>query len=135
MLPIAYTNPDSRNDGKKVSTIASWLARSWLRVTMLIAMPNESAPARKIAAIAKSNATLPRRGTWNKNSPMTTASSTSSMPNPKYGNSLPRTISLPFTGVEMSCSIVPVSHSRATVRDVSSAAITDITTAISPGMM
>ena len=35
----------------------------------------------------------------------------------------------------MSCSIVPRSHSLATVRDVSSAAITIMITAIRPGMM
>ena len=33
---ILFVNPDSRNDGRKVSTMASWLARSWLLVTMLI---------------------------------------------------------------------------------------------------
>ena len=40
-----------------------------------------------------------------------------------------------MTGVEMSCSIVPVSHSRATVSEVSRAAMTIMITAISPGMM
>ena len=41
----------------------------------------------------------------------------------------------PFTGVEISCSIVPRSHSRATVNEVISAAMTIINTPIRPGMM
>ena len=55
MLAMAYMKPESRNEGRKVSTMASWLARSWLWVTMLMSMPSESAPARKIAAMAKSS--------------------------------------------------------------------------------
>ncbi|OQB78215.1 MAG: hypothetical protein BWX88_05206 [Planctomycetes bacterium ADurb.Bin126] len=72
--------PDSRNDGRNVSTIASWLASSWLLVTMLMTIPSDSAPARNTAAMAKSSAALPRSGTWKRNSPMSTASDTSSMP-------------------------------------------------------
>jgi hypothetical protein len=40
-----------------------------------------------------------------------------------------------FTGVEMSCSIVPRSHSRAMVSEVSSAAIRPMITAMMPGTM
>jgi hypothetical protein len=60
---------------------------------------------------------------------------TSSIPRAKYGSSLPRIISDGVTGVERSCSIVPCSHSRATVKDVSMAAITIMMTEIRPGTM
>ena len=59
MFPMANMNPDSRNDGRKVGTIASWLARSCDFATMLITMPIDSGPARKIAAIPNRSATLP----------------------------------------------------------------------------
>ena len=48
---------------------------------------------------------------------------------------MPRINSPPRTGVAMSCSIVPRSHSRATVSEVNSAAMTIMMTAISPGTM
>ena len=44
-------------------------------------------------------------------------------------------ISSDVTGVEMSCSIVPRSHSRATVSDVSNTPTTAITIAATPGTM
>ena len=44
-------------------------------------------------------------------------------------------ISSEVTGVEMSCSIVPRSHSRATVSDVSNTPTTAITIAATPGTM
>jgi len=53
----------------------------------------------------------------------------------KYGVSLPRISSGPRTGVAMSCSMVPVSHSRATVSEVSRAAMSMTMTAMRPGTM
>ena len=48
------------------------------------------------------------------------------MPMQKYGISLPRINSAPLTGVEMSCSMVPRSHSRATVSEVSALRLLDM---------
>jgi hypothetical protein len=135
MFRMGYMNPDNRNEGRKVSTIASWLARSCDFVVMLITIPIDRAPVRKIAAIPKRRATLPRSGTWKRNSPIPTARRTSSIPRTKYGRSLPNTSSRARMGVAMSCSIVPVSHSLATVREVRRAAITIMMTAIRPGTM
>jgi len=44
------------------------------------------------------------------------------------------TSSAGFTGVDMSCSMVPLSHSLAMVREVRTETMTDIMRAISPGM-
>ena len=57
------------------------------------------------------------------------------MPMTKYGTSLPSMISSGVTGVEISCSMVPRSHSRAMVSEVRKAPITDITSARTPGTM
>ena len=48
---------------------------------------------------------------------------------------MPSIISIAVTGVEMSCSIVPRSHSRAMVSEVRNAPMTDMTSASTPGMM
>ena len=81
MLAMVNMKPDSRNAGRNVATIATWLASSWLLVTMLIehAHRQRARPGRS-AAMPNSSATLPRSGTWNRNSPISTASSTSNMP-------------------------------------------------------
>ena len=44
-------------------------------------------------------------------------------------------ISIAVTGVEINCSMVPRSHSRAMVSEVRNAPMTDITSARTPGMM
>ena len=44
-------------------------------------------------------------------------------------------ISIALTGVEISCSMVPRSHSRAMVSEVRNAPMTDMTNASTPGMM
>ncbi len=44
-------------------------------------------------------------------------------------------ISIAVTGVEINCSIVPRSHSRAMVSEVRNAPMTDMTSASTPGMM
>ena len=59
----------------------------------------------------------------------------SATPTTKKASILPSTISAARTGVESSCSMVPISHSRATVSEVSSAAMTIIMAAIRPGTM
>ncbi len=46
---------------------------------------------------------------------------------------MPAITSVPVTGVEMSCSIVPRSHSRAIVSEVRKVPITAITSATTPG--
>ena len=55
------------------------------------------------------------------------------IPITKYGNNFPIWISSLPTGVEISCSIVPRSHSRAIVSEVRNAPTTAITIATTPG--
>ena len=57
----------------------------------------------------------------------------SASPTTKYASILPSTISAGRSGVESNCSMVPISHSRAMVSEVSSDAIIMRITAISPG--
>ena len=102
---------------------------------MEIRIPRLSPPKRNTAEITASSATFPRSGTSKRNTAMTTVIAISRYPIRKYGMSLPRTSSGGFTGVAMSCSMVPRSHSRATVSDVRRAAITTMITAMRPGMM
>ncbi len=59
----------------------------------------------------------------------------SAVPTTKYAESLPSAISAGRTGVESSCSMVPFSHSRATVSEPRFAAMIITITAISPGTM
>ena len=74
-------------------------------------------------------------GTPKRKCPASIESTVSRTPIAKYGASFPRISSGPRTGVEMSCSMVPVSHSLAMVSDVSSAAMSMMMTAMSPGTM
>lgn len=46
MLAMEYMNPDNRKDGKKVSTMANWLAGSCDRVIILINRPVDTLPLR-----------------------------------------------------------------------------------------
>src|ERR1700751_3569373 len=77
----------------------------------------------------------PRKGTWNQYSAISAQTITSNMPMAKYGTNLPNMISSGLAGVDISCSIVPRSHSRAMVSDVRKAPMTDMTSARTPGMM
>jgi len=101
----------------------------------LIAMPRPRPPIRKSREAARSRRGLPRNGTWNAVSPSATVMKTSNSPMPRYGTSLPRTTSTASTGVAASCSMLPRSHSRAIVNEVSIAEMIIITTATSPGTM
>jgi len=46
---MANTNPDRRNEGRKVIIIASWVASSCDRATMLNSIPMERPPTRNAA--------------------------------------------------------------------------------------
>ena len=59
----------------------------------------------------------------------------STTPMTKNASILPSTISAGRSGVDINCSIVPISHSRAMVSEVSSAAMIIRITAMSPGTM
>jgi len=135
MFGMAYMKPESRKAGRKVATMAIWLATSWDFATIDISIPRLSPPKRNRDESPASRNRLPFIGTSNKKTARSTDTSISIKPIRKYGMSFPRMNSGVFTGVDMSCSMVPLSHSRATVREVRSAAITDMITAIRPGMM
>ena len=65
---------------------------------------------------------------------MATDMTVSAKPMTKYGMSFPDTISIGLTGVDMSCSMVPLSHSLATASEMSREMMTDMMMAMSPGM-
>ena len=60
--------------------------------------------------------------------------SVASNPSPKYGNNLPSRISSTLAGVDITASIVPRSHSRATTSAVSNVPINVMMIAIAPGI-
>ena len=72
MLSMGKMKPERRNAGSMVATRASWLATSWLLVTMLIRMPRERAPTRKTMDRPNRSGRLPRSGTSKRNSPTST---------------------------------------------------------------
>ncbi|OPZ09530.1 MAG: hypothetical protein BWZ10_02550 [candidate division BRC1 bacterium ADurb.BinA364] len=111
------------------------MASTWDLSEALSINPKNSIPARKTDASAKSSPALPRNGTANSHCPSATASPTSARPMAKYGATLPKSSSGTSTGVPISCSIVPISHSRAIVTLVNIAAMTTMTSAMMPGMI
>ncbi len=96
-------------------------------------MPNPSDPMMKASERTMSSATLPRNGTPKRNTPTRLTTTTSIRPMATYGRSFPSTTSTRLTGVDASCSMVPRSHSRAMVSEVSMAAMIIMITATSPG--
>ncbi len=129
------SRPERRNAGRKVVIMASWLARSWFLVRVLMAIPMERDPAMNTELRKRRRAGDPRKGTPKRRTPVSEAMARSMRPIPKYGSSLPIMISQGRSGLAASISIVPVSHSRAIVSEVSSAEITMSITAMSPGMI
>ncbi len=128
-------NPDSRNAGRKVSTIASWLARSWLFATMLISMPIDSAPTRKIAAMPKSSATLPAQRHVEEELAHQHGQEHVEHADGEVRQELAQDQLRPCDRRGDELLHRPRLPLRATVSEVSSAAITIMITAISPGTM
>ncbi len=73
MFAIANMNPESRNAGRNVETIAIWLASNCPRATVLMRMPCASVPTMNSAAMPKSSGTLPRNGTSKTHTAIATA--------------------------------------------------------------
>src|SRR5215469_13058240 len=115
---IGNTNPESRNAGRKLVTSEIWLAASCDLVAAEIQNPSNSTAARKSDVASTISQTEPRNGTPNHPTAITAQNAVSSRPNRKYGPSFPIVTSNGVTGVDISCSIVPRSHSRAMVSEV-----------------
>ena len=98
-------------------------------------MPQHSAPNRNTQAETNSNSTLPLSGTPKTKTPTNRQISMSIKPTQEVRGQLAQRQLDGRTGVESSCSIVPFSHSRAMVSEVSSAAMIIMITAIRPGTM
>ena len=77
---IAYMNPESRNAGRNVTTMASWVASSCDFVAAEMNMPRPSEPVRNSAERTMSWATLPRNGTSNRKTPSADVTATSISP-------------------------------------------------------
>src|ERR1039457_3844911 len=120
------------NEGRNVVTSPNWKANNWERANAETRMPQKKAPERKIMVVKANTQGLPRKGTPYTKIPTSTAIVVSARPTTKKASILPITISAARTGVESSCSMVPIFHSRAIVSEVSSAAMTIIMWAI-PG--
>ena len=60
---MAKAKPESRNAGRNVAIIATWLASNCWRVIVLMRMPCASVATMKIVPTPKSSGTLPRNGT------------------------------------------------------------------------
>ena len=133
MLPISKTKPDSMKAGRKPETMATCPATNWLRVTVEISSPIASAPIRKMAEAPNSTSSDPRIGTPNWNTAMATDRAMAVMPRTKYGISLPASSSGRPVWVDISASMVPRSHSRATTSEVSRVPISVMLMAINPG--
>src|SRR5438094_8455706 len=97
--------------------------------------PSESTTIMNSAELTSRVTNEPRNGTWNQYRASAAHTMTSNIPMMKYGTSFPSMISSGVTGVDTSCSIEPRSHSRAMVREVKNAPMTDMTRASTPGMM
>ena len=96
-------------------------------------MPQNSAPNRNRQLVTTSRTMLPRKGTSNTNTPHHHAHHDVHHPNREKASIFPSTSSVGRSGVDSNCSIVPISHSRAMVIDVSSDAMIIRITAIRPG--
>ena len=77
---MANMNPDSRKAGRKVMSIAIWVASSCDRATAEMNIPSPRAPSRKKRERTISRAALPRNGTANSHTPSSVLSTTSSSP-------------------------------------------------------
>ena len=135
MLTMAKMKPESRNDGRNVAIIANWLARSWLLVTMLMSMPIASTPIEEDRGHAEQQRHVAAQGDVEQELPEHDRQHHVQHADGEVRNQLAQDQFRPCTGVEMSCSIVPRSHSRAKVSEVSMAAMTIMITAIRPGTM
>src|SRR5579863_5742031 len=127
--------PERRNAGRKEVNVPSWYAINWDRVEADSRMPQHNDPKRNRQLEENSSQMLPLSGTPKMKTPTTRQIAISTMPSAKWADSLPSTSSVGRTGVESSCSMVPFSHSRAMVSEVSSDAMIIRMTAMSPGTM
>ena len=92
-----------------------------------------SATSRNTEEVRTSSQKEPVSGTSNSHLDIATDKSIPPMPSTKYGISFPSRISPTVTGVTISASIVPRSHSRAITIAVNSAPISVMITTTRPG--
>src|ERR1019366_2697538 len=126
MVSMENVKPESRKPGKNVISKPNWYACTCEREPAETQIPEHSAHKRNTHVETASTKKLPRTAT-------VTEITESTSPTTKYASILPSTISVGRSGVESTCSMVPISHSRAMVSDVSCPARIVRITAISPG--
>ena len=135
MLAMVNMKPDSRNAGRNVGTMAIWLASNWLLVTMLMSMPIASTPDQEDRRHAEQQRHAAAQRDVEDELAHQHGQQHVAHADDEIGHELAQDQFRRLTGVEISCSIVPRSHSRATVSEVSIAAMTIMITAIRPGTM
>ena len=120
--------------GRKPDSRAICEATNWLRASVEIRSPWPSAGTRNVQLNRSSATHEPRSGTSNSVIEISAQPRVAMMPSTKYGTSLPSRISTMPAGVDMTASIVPRSHSRATTSAVSNVPIMVMTIAMAPGI-
>src|ERR1017187_1741772 len=133
MVSMENVKPESRKPGKNVISKPNWYACTCEREPAETQIPEHSAHKRNRHVETASTKKLPRNGTVKTVIATVTEITESTSPTTKYASILPSTISVGRCGVESTCSMVPISHSRAMVSDVSCPARIVRITAISPG--
>jgi hypothetical protein len=127
-------NPESRKPGRNVLNQDAELVGLHLRAAAgRNPDAREQRAPQKRAGGNRQHQKLPRNGTAKTVMATMSAMAESTSPTRKYASILPSTISVGRSGVESTCSMVPISHSRAMVSDVSCPARITRITAISPG--
>src|ERR1039458_2183819 len=111
--------PQSWKPGRNVISKPNWYACTCVREPAETQIPEHSAHKRNRQVETASTAKLPRNGTVKTVIATVTEITEFTSPTRKYASILPRTISAGRNGVESTCSMVPISHSRAIVNDVS----------------
>src|ERR1035438_8537742 len=122
MVSMEKVKPESRKPGRNETSMPIWYACTCEREPAEIQIPKNSAHQRKRQVETASTTKLPRNGTVKIVIATVTEMAESTSPTRKYASILPSTISAGRSGVESTCSMVPISHSRAIVSVVSCAA-------------
>src|ERR1035441_7212517 len=114
MVSMEKVKPESRKPGRNETSMPIWYACTCEREPAEIQLPKNSAHNTDRQVETASTTKLPRNGTVKIVIATVTEIAESTSPTRKYASILPSTISVGRSGVESTCSMVPISHSRRT---------------------
>jgi len=130
---ISNTKPDSISAGRKAVSKAIWLATNWFLVAPEMKRPWPNAGIMNAETISSRASGEPRNGTPKAVTARIVQIKAELRPSGNRGWTLVAMNSAMLTGVAISASIVPRSHSRAITRAVSRVPMMVSTIAIEPG--